>query len=136
MNEGLSQRLASGRSSPAPKEKDLCLIVDERAGFSCEFQTVEGDAWLFPYARLTYAEAPAVEGVLRVGFSSHLVTIEGANLQKIREGIARGRNVLVRAVETSRRSEYTGDDVFVSCIQVLERKGKESPEEEEANHPS
>ena len=142
MSERLGHKLADGEkpvpgSAAVPREKELCLVVDERSGFSCEFQTTSGDAWLFPYHRLTHAEIDPDGGALRATFSSQEVLVEGTNLDKIKEAIARGRNVLVRAVDVRWKADYKGDDVFVSLVQVTEQPpSKEKTLDKEAPSPA
>ena len=130
MSERLGRKLADGQnpepgSAAVPRDKVLCLVVDEGSGFSCEFRTAIGWAWLFPYQRLTYAEIVDNGDALIVVFSSHQVLVQGTNLNKIKEAMARGRNIVVQAVNVGRKGEYQGEDVFVSGVQVVEEPTSE-----------
>ncbi|HWA09457.1 MAG TPA: hypothetical protein VG838_08420 [Opitutaceae bacterium] len=131
MSERLVHKLADGQnpgsgSAAVPRDKALCLVVDERSGFSCEFQTAAGWTWLLPYQRLISVELGDKGDALIAVFLSHQVLVQGANLSRIKEAMARGRNILVRAVPVGRKAEYQGEDVFVSEVQVVEKPTPEA----------
>jgi hypothetical protein len=131
------KRSASPDSTSQEADKELCLVVDERWGFSCEFRANDDAIWLFPYHRFTHTETALDGALLKIGFANHEVRVTGKNLDRIKEAIARGRNLLVQAVDAQRKNDYQGDDVFVSLVEVTEaaprskttpQSGEECPE--------
>lgn len=126
---GMPVTAASHGVRPAHK---ACFIVDEKYSFTCEFQQADGTAWVLPYALLNSVELAADSAVLTIAFTSHSVRVDGARLHRIKDALARGQNLLIRAVEPRWKADYANDEVFVSAIQLTERNEREPPEEDEA----
>lgn len=123
----LGKKLADSRKSDAhPTEvagdKELCLVVNDGLGFCCEFHEREGRIWLLPYGRLEFVEMDPEGTVLTVVYSSHEILLKGENLWRIAEALGRGRSLQVQTADPSRKGDYQGDDVFVSEVQITERK--------------
>ena len=137
MSERLGRKLgltsAADPSTPPPRSvRKPCFVVDEKHGFICEFQQADGAALALPYAHLDSVKFAADGTSLTMRFSSHEVRIAGARLQKVKEALARGRNILVRAVEPRWKADYANDEVFVASIAVAEKNDDESARENEA----
>ena len=138
MTERLGRKLglspAAGPVTPPTRAvRKPCFMVDEKYGFICEFQQADGTALALPYAHLDSVELAADGTSMAVLFSSHEVRIAGARLHKIKEALARSRNILVRAVEPRWKADYANDEVFVAAIQVEEMSDREPPNGSEAD---
>jgi hypothetical protein len=124
MSGRLGQKLASrpGSVNPGirPSDQELCLIVDERWGFCCEFQTVEGDSYLLPFQRLVFVETNHGGDTLKAAFSSHEVVLKGHNLAQVKAALARSRNFVARAFDVRRKGDYGDEQLFISSVEVTE----------------
>lgn len=114
--------LPPGATAP-PAVREACLVVDEKYGVACEFQRSNGSARVLPYHHWSSAEMTADGAGLTVVFSTTEVRIAGAHLEMIKDALARGRNVFVRAVDPRWKSEFRDDEVFVASLEITERKG-------------
>ena len=141
MSERLGQKL---ERTPAPvpalggatlrSVRQACLVVDEKWGFAGEFHRADGSAWVLPYGKLARVELTADGARMTVVFATCEVRIEGEQLAKIAEAIARGRNVLVRATDPRWKSAFKPDEVFVALLEITESKtgGKRSDDATES----
>jgi len=124
MSGRLGQKLVSGPGSPnsgvQPTDQELCLVVDDRWGFCCQFVTVEAECYLLPFQRLVFVETDRSGATLKAVFSSHEVLLKGRNLAQVKDALARSRNFTVRAVDVRRTEDYRDEDLFISCIEVTE----------------
>ena len=123
----LGKKLADSRGGDAPPaeasgEKELCLVVNDGPGFCCQFHETNGRIWLLPYGRLESVEMDPEGTVLTAVYSSHEVLLKGENLWRVAEVMGRGRSLMVQTAEPSRKGDYQGDDVFISEVELTERK--------------
>lgn len=129
MSERLGQKLertpapvpALGGATPR-SVRQACLVVDEKCGFAGEFHRADGSAWVLPYGKLARVEVTADGARMTVVFATCEVRIEGEQLAKIADAIAHGRNVLVRATDPRWKSAFRPDEVFVTFLEIAERK--------------
>ena len=144
MSERLGQKLERSPApvpapgAPPPRAvRQACLVVDEKCGFACEFQRTDGSARVLPYSQLANADVTADGAGLTVVFSTCEVRIAGEHLAKIKDVIARGRNLLVRATDPRWKSEFKSDEAFVSSLEIVERKsgGKKPGDAAESEAP-
>jgi hypothetical protein len=96
------------------------LVIDERWGFCCEFQTVEGESYLLPFQRLVFVETNRDGDTLKAAFSSHEVVLKGRNLAQVKAALARSRNFVARAFDVRRKGDYRDADLFISSVEVTE----------------
>jgi len=131
MNERNARSLSVPLSAPNSAEaqppqrsprtdKELCLEIDDSARHSVQFSLHEGDTVLFLHSDLEHAVLAADGRSLAIAFSTHEVRLEGANLGRVMETLARGLNLLVREADPARKSEYQGTEPLVSRILLLE----------------
>ncbi|OAM91907.1 hypothetical protein AW736_26365 [Termitidicoccus mucosus] len=116
---------ASANESP----KELCFRIDTDNRYSAEFQLASGETISLPYHHFSFAFGSADGQTLKIKFWSHLVTITGRNLATVKNAIRCAHNVTVIEVEEHFQSLYTGNDVFISRIQIEETKQDQNAQE-------
>jgi len=99
--------------------KEACFVRENGGAAICSFQTAEGTTWMLPLGQFSLAQGDAEWGTLRLVFAGADIRLEGSQLEKIGEAIARGHAFRVCAVNPSFRSEYE-TEVFVSLVRVTE----------------
>jgi hypothetical protein len=136
MSERLGEKLErSLPPAPGPgatvarATRPACLVVDEKCGSACEFQRSNGAVVVLPYHHLSRVELTADGAGLTVAFSETEVRLAGAQLGAIKDALARGCNVCVRAADPRWKSAFRDDEVFVATLEITERKrgATESP---------
>jgi hypothetical protein len=131
MAEKLSKKLNPAAQSAAPEppageaaggtevpEKILCLVVNENDSFACEFQVETGATWVFPFFHFKKAEGIRTGRELTIYFATDTVRLKGRHLKHIKDVLMRSRNFTVRALGEEHSKNFTGDEVFVSSLQV------------------
>lgn len=128
----LGDKLTANAAQPPKNERVKCCEVNEDAMYGAEFIPGNKPGLVMPYHHLGFVDiGPHLKGekTLRIVYWTHIVLLEGRNLDKISTALRRGRDLIVRAVDPQFEELYQEDEVFVAkmTIELRAAKGEAKP---------